>query len=582
MKNQNSKIIKGVILYFTLPVFVLIFSFGIFSTVEAASLSFSPSSETYNIGQAFTVSVYASSPNQAMNAANGTITFPADKLQVLSLSKSDSIINLWVQEPSFSNINGTVNFEGIVLNPGFNGSNGKIIIITFKAKTIGTASLLFTSSAVLANDGQGTNILTNASNANYTLENFAETPVASKAETLSKTIGTPNAPEIISSTHPDSNKWYQLTTAKFSWQIGNDITNDSIIIDKNPRTIPQTVYTPSITSKEKDDLSEGVWYLHVQLKNSYGWGDVTHFRIGIDITPPDPFTIQIDNGNDSTNPQPILKFKAYDALSGINHYEIKIGEIQNLNVPVEEVTNGSYRIPVCPPGKYTVIIRAVDQAGNYSIAMGDLEITPIETPIITEYPQRLYPGNPLIVKGTSNVCEHIILSVQDERKDILMTDVKCENGIFTVIFDRTLEKGIYNIWIKAVDIRGAESNSTESVRIIVSLPIFLKIGSIVIDYLNAIITLFALIILMIMAWIYGWKKVRDLKKAIKKETKEAETALYKGFDILREEVAKQVAKLDNKPGLSKKEKVLNEELKEALNKAEKAIGKEIKDIKKEL
>jgi len=353
-------------------------------------------------------------------------------------------------------------------------------------------------------------------------------------------------------------------------------------MDKNPRTIPQTVFSPAITSKEITDLSEGVWYFHAQLKNSYGWGDVTHFRAGIDTTPPDPFTIQVDNGGDPTNPQPILKFKAYDALSGIDHYEIKIGEIQNLDVPATEIVNGSYKIPVSPPGKYAVIIRAVDQAGNYSLAMEDLEIAPTETPIITEYPQRLYPGNPLIVKGTSNVCDHIILFAQDERKDIITTDAKCENGTFTAILGKTLDKGIYNIWVKAVDIRGAQSNATEPVKVIVSLPIFIKIGSVVIDYLNVIITLFALIILMILAWIYGWKKVRALKKTIRKETKEAETALYQGFNILRGEMAKQVAKLDGKPGLSKKEKVLNEELKEALNKAEKTIGKEIKDIRKEL
>jgi len=565
-----------------LLIFVFIFTLGVFSKAEAASLSISPSSGTYNIGQTFSVSVYVSSADQAMNAVSGVITFPADKVQVLSLSKSDSIINLWVQEPSFSNSNGTINFEGIVFNPGFQGNNGKIITISLKVKAIGTASLSFTSSAVLANDGQGTNILINIGNANYALENPAETPVAPKAETPSKTIGTPNAPEIISSTHPNPNKWYQLTTVEFSWQIGSDITSDSVVMDKNPRTIPQTVFSPAITSKEITDLSESVWYFHAQLKNSYGWGDVTHFRVGIDTTPPDPFTIQTDNGNDSTNPQPILKFKAYDALSGIDHYEIKISEIQNLNVLAEEVVNGSYKIPVCPPGKYSVIIRAVDQAGNYSLAMGDLEIASIEMPIITEYPQRLYPGNPLIVKGTSNVCDHVILSVQDERKDILTTDAKCENGAFTIIFGRTLDKGIYNIWVKAVDARGAESNPTEPVRVIVSLPIFIKIGSLVIDYLNVIITLLALIILMAMAWIYGWKKVRALKKAIKKETKEAETALYQGFNILRGEMAKQVARLDGKPGLSKKEKVLNEELKEALNKVEKIIGKEIKDIKKEL
>ena len=562
--------------------FIFLFTFCFLSKVEAASLSLSPFSGSYSVGQTFTVSVYVSSPDQAMNAVSGMITFPVDKLQVTSLSKTGSIISLWVQEPSFSNTNGTINFEGIVLNPGFQGSNGKIITVTFKVKAVGAASLSLTSSSVLANDGQGTNILTNLGKANYALENPAETPVAPKAETPSKTIGTPNAPEIISSTHPDPNKWYQSTTAEFSWQIGSDITSDSVVIDKNPRTIPQTVFSPAITSKEITDLSEGVWYFHAQLKNSYGWGDMTHFRVGIDTTPPDPFTIQTDNGNDSTNPQPILKFKAYDALSGIDHYEIKISEIQNLQVPAAEVANGSYKIPVSPPGKYAVIIRAVDQAGNYSLAMEDLEIAPIETPIITEYPQRLYPGNPLIVKGTSSVCDHIILFAQDERKDIITTDAKCENGTFTAILGKTLDKGIYNIWAIAVDSRGAQSNATDPVKVIVSLPIFVKIGGVVIDYLNVIITLFALIILMVMAWIYGWKKVRALKKAIKKESKEAETALYHGFDILREEMAKQVAKLDGKPGLSKKEKVLNEELKEALNKAEKTIGKEIKDIRKEL
>ncbi|MGC8881034.1 MAG: hypothetical protein ACP5OX_02140 [Minisyncoccia bacterium] len=136
--------------------------------------------------------------------------------------------------------------------------------------------------------------------------------------------------------------------------------------------------------------------------------------------------------------------------------------------------------------------------------------------------------------------------------------------------------------MKAIDARGAESNPSEPVKVIVSPPIFLRIGSIVIDYLNVIVSLFALIILMILVWLYGWKKIRDLKKSIKKETKEAETALYQGFNILREEISKQIAKLDGKPGLSPKEKVLNDELKEALNKAEKTIGKEIKDIRKKL
>src|SRR3989344_8514414 len=101
--------------------------FGIFGilplTAQAATLYFSSSSGTQAVGTTFSVGVYVSSADQAMNAASGVISFPADKLAVESLSKSGSIFSLWVQEPSFSNSAGAVNFEGIVLNPGFTGAS---------------------------------------------------------------------------------------------------------------------------------------------------------------------------------------------------------------------------------------------------------------------------------------------------------------------------------------------------------------------------------------------------------------------------------------------------------------------------
>ena len=112
---------------------------------QAASLYFSPSSGSYAVGSPITLNVYVSSADQAMNAASGVISFPSDKLEVTSLSKTGSIFTLWVQEPSFSNSVGAVNFEGIVLNPGFTGSGGKVLSITFKTKVAGNAPLTFSS-----------------------------------------------------------------------------------------------------------------------------------------------------------------------------------------------------------------------------------------------------------------------------------------------------------------------------------------------------------------------------------------------------------------------------------------------------
>src|SRR3990167_7780133 len=191
-------------------------------TAEAAALYFSPSSGTQVINSTFSVNVYVSSADKAMNAASGTVSFPPDKLEVASLSKNSSIMTLWVQEPSFSNSAGTINFEGIVMNPGFTGSSGKILTLTFKVKAMGEAGLVFASGMVLANDGAGTNILTGLGSANYNLgvpevqavepappkaaEKEAETtaeiaPAAGKA-------AVPAAPIVASPTHPDQEKWY--------------------------------------------------------------------------------------------------------------------------------------------------------------------------------------------------------------------------------------------------------------------------------------------------------------------------------------------------------------------------------------
>jgi hypothetical protein len=128
----------------------------------AASLYISPATKTVSVGQDFTLSAYVSSPDQAMNAASGDISFPSDKLQVLSISKANSVMNLWIRDPSFTNseAGGDVHFEGVVLNPGFTGAAGNLITITFQAVGTGDAPVTFSSGAVLANDGNGTNILT--------------------------------------------------------------------------------------------------------------------------------------------------------------------------------------------------------------------------------------------------------------------------------------------------------------------------------------------------------------------------------------------------------------------------------------
>lgn len=155
---------------------------------NAASMVVLPSTVSRTVGSTFSVAVNLSSPDKAANAASGVVTFPTDKLEVVSISKANSVINLWVQEPSFSNTQGTVNFEGVALNPGFTGSQGTIITITFRTKTAGQADIKISSGSVLANDGAGTNILIGMSGASVLIKEIppSQDVVQEKPKTKAK------------------------------------------------------------------------------------------------------------------------------------------------------------------------------------------------------------------------------------------------------------------------------------------------------------------------------------------------------------------------------------------------------------
>ncbi len=149
---------------------------------SANTLFISPSSDTYRVGQTFSVRIMVGSSAQAVNAVSAVLSFPNDKLQVTSISKIGSILNLWVEEPSFSNTAGTVSLEGVVPNPGFTGSNGPVVTINFRAIETGTATLRFSSGSLLANDGYGTNILRTRGTASYTISATPPPPTSTVEE----------------------------------------------------------------------------------------------------------------------------------------------------------------------------------------------------------------------------------------------------------------------------------------------------------------------------------------------------------------------------------------------------------------
>lgn len=156
--------------YGVILTFLLAASFAVPLTGEAATLYLSPSSGNYYKGENFQTRILVNS-DVAINAVSGVLNFPTRYVKIISVDKKNSILNFWIEEPSFSNAgtSGNVRFEGVVLNPGFTGSGGSIATITFRVDDAGAADFNFSQSAILANDGLGTNVGTSAAPARFTL-----------------------------------------------------------------------------------------------------------------------------------------------------------------------------------------------------------------------------------------------------------------------------------------------------------------------------------------------------------------------------------------------------------------------------
>lgn len=327
-------------------------------TILAATLSLTPANVSVGVGDTFTLTVRVSSSDQAMNASSGTLSFPTDLLRVSSIAKGNSVLTLWVQDPSFSNTAGTIDWSGVVPNPGYSGSGGPVMTVTFVAKRAGTASVSFVSSAVLANDGNGTNILVNANPSSIAISSPSAPPAAPAPQNQQ---GSDLLLHITSSTHPDQTKWYNLSHAILDWTNAQDVTAVRLGYDKNADGVPTVVYTDPLSHKELD-LNDGIWYFHVQEKNGGGWGPTATYRIQIDSVVPLPITIAFPNGATTATSSIAVQFATTDLLSGIDHYQLSV-DGSSFNVSNADGA-GVYALSSGDPGTHTLITTAYDKAGN--------------------------------------------------------------------------------------------------------------------------------------------------------------------------------------------------------------------------
>ncbi|TAK03366.1 hypothetical protein EPO34_04885 [Patescibacteria group bacterium] len=501
---------------------------------QAASMYVNPPSGEIEINDPITLEVLLSSPDQAVNAVNGTIRFPTELLEVSGVSVNGSVISLWLQQPEYSNENGTIRFEGVVLNPGYQGPGARLFTVTLRGKGNGNADVAFSSGAILANDGMGTNVITGLSKGTYTVNAPSVAPPVPEATTPVETPGAPGGPQVASPSHPSPTAWYPGRVATFTWNVPPETTAVAYLLDRRPNSTPASAADGTPSSFVSGVLTDGAWYFHVRTKNQYGWGGISHFRVQVDGTSPSSFTATALPSVSANDPLARFKLSAYDATSGISHYEIFV-EGREFDRWVDPGTH-QYRSPPLPPGSHTLTIRAVDLAGNSLEREAQATVTALPAPSIHSYTALIRSDEPLIVRGGAFPNARVNVWVQRGESGVMDTaqDQADVRGLYTIVYDRDLEKGDdYRIWVTAVDELGAQTLPSEEKPLRVVAASVEEIGNMAVRLLVTMVVLLSL--LFTAGWLLAfiWRKLLWLSSLLVTESRVSHAHVERTAEILR-------------------------------------------------
>ena len=159
-----------------------------------------------------------------------------------------------------------------------------------------------------------------------------------------------------------------------------------------------------------------------------------------------------------------------------------------------------------------------------------------------------------------------------------------DKGEFVFIPDSTFEKGVYTITATARDTFGSVSEKSDAIKIIVEVPGYIALGSVMINVLSVLVPVIALVFVLIFGSWYLWHRLVRWKRKVRKETLEAEERLTLEFALIIKNLNESIEalKISRKGKLTIAETELIEKIESDLQVAESKIGKEITDIEQVL
>jgi hypothetical protein len=580
-------------IFFAGAIFAITFSSR---AANAATLSFTSGATSTSIGSTIDVSVRINSQGQTVNAAQGTLQYPSSILQVVHVDHSNSIFNIWAQEPTISTSTGEISFLGGSTN-SFSGTSLYVLDVTFLVRGTGMATLNFANAGVTAGDGTGANILDgtnplsiNINGAAGSLPVTATTPAgtapsstavapAPVTRTAVAATGLPSAPVLQVPLYPDQTRWYnQLGEVFMFWNLPSDVVQVATRVSHAPDTVAGQKQSQLLTGQSFGTLSDGVWYLRAQFINNVGLGSPAYYKISIDTTPPLPFQAQIDNAT-SDNPTPRIQYGTSDSLSGIDHYEVAVDGEKAI-----VTTSTSMFLPPQAPGTHLLVVSAVDLAGNATKSSLVFTILPLASPRIIFATPSAPQGEPLFISGTALPQNTVSVNVLDSKQQsVFMGTTTADNaGNWGMTVNQDIAAGTYGASVTASDARGATSLPVKSKSIIVRDRVIFSIGPLNFDWfeLFLVIVLIAIAAAAIFAWLLSRRAER--RQAFRTI---AERDVIKSIDVLSsqlEEAHKRFEGMNGQGSVETSKTELGQFLEKARDTAAKMkryLGDEIGEIK---
>lgn len=426
-----------------------------------ASLLFSPSSKSVTVGSTVTVAIKVNSGGQAMNASEATISFPKDTLRLLTVSTSSSIFTFWAVRPSGSNSTGQVTFSGGLPSPGYSGSSGTVLTMTFQALTAGTAHLTMTGAKVLANDGVGTDVISTVGTGTVTVNAASSTPSSP----------TYPAPVITSTQYADQSSWYNQDSVTLTWTKPSGVVDFSYDFRQSASNEPDHIADTKDTAVTVSLTKDGAWYFALQAHYASGWSTTTRYRLQYDHTAPEPFTVTVDRDRGESDPTPQLTFSTTDATSGIEKYTLSIdgGAAVTVSSPV---TLSDLR-----PGDHTFVIVAYDKAGNAATSQATTTQVGYPAPTITSVTTPLLLLERLTVHGTAAAGDTVTIYVDGQAVGLTVAGVTdaqaAAEGVrisapWTFTSDHLWRPGRYQLTAQSTSTDGQTSVMTDPATFVVS------------------------------------------------------------------------------------------------------------------